>query len=238
MAIISYKRIHMRIHCFLKKLRLRPIKIYLFHQVSDVFDNRTMKKGDWTESQLFKNNISTINSECHFISLVEATDRIRRDVFRFRKYAVLTSDDGWESLKNILPWLNEQAIPVTLFVNPSYLDGIHFREKNTERYLHLEDLVEICAEYPLVSIGLHGWEHIRVSELNEDDFRNSIDKSLEVIREIPSFVPYYCYPYGDHNIMNDRVLKDYGLIPVLVDNGTNVDDSTIVHRILLDGKRL
>lgn len=234
MAIISYDTALRRILKYIKKLRWQPINVYLFHQVSDVFDGSTMKRGDWTETRLFKQNIEFLSRQYRFISLTEAVKRIDTDIFRFQKCAVLTSDDGWESLKNVLPWLNEQSIPITLFVNPCYFDGRHFREKETERYLLQQDIDDICRLYPLVSIGLHGWDHSRVTEQGEEDFRNSIMKSMTYLESLPCFVPFFCFPFGVHNEMSDRVLREFHLTPVLVDNGTNINDSSFIHRILLD----
>lgn len=224
-----------KIQRFLTKLWLRPIKVFLFHQVSESFDERTMKIGDWTEIGRFKRKINTLRKEYHFISLPDAFIKLKKDVFRFRKYAVLTSDDGWASLTNILLWLDKESIPITLFVNPAYLDGMHFREKDTERYLLLGDLKAICSKYPLVSIGLHGWEHIRVTNLNETDFRDDLNKSLEVLMQLPNFIPFFGYPYGDYNEMNETVLKEYNLVPVLVDGGNNINNPTHIHRVLIDG---
>lgn len=233
--IISYNTMYKRIRRFLKQLRLRPIRVFLFHQVSDVFDERTMKKGDWTEIEHFKQKITAFRQGYRFISLSDAYDRIKKDVIRCGRYAVLTSDDGWASLNSILPWLDKHSIPITLFVNPAYFDGVHFREKDTEKYLTYKDLMEICSKYPLVTIGLHGWEHVRVTGLNEIEFRDSLDKSLDILRQLPSFVSFFCYPYGDYNEMSERVLKEYNLVPVLVDGGSNIDEYTHIHRILIDG---
>ena len=224
-----------KIRRYLTKLRLRPIKVFLFHQVSELFDERTMKKGDWTEIGLFKQKINTLRKGYRFISLPEALNKLKKDVFRFRRYAVLTSDDGWESLTNILPWLDQQSIPVTLFVNPAYFDGMHYRERDTEKYLLLQDIKDICFKYPLVSIGLHGWEHIRVTGLNEEEFRDSLNKSLVILKQFPCFIPFFGYPYGDFNEMNEIILKEYTIVPVLVDGEDNLNEYTRIHRVLIDG---
>ena len=160
---------------------------------------------------------------------------MQKDVFRFRRYAVLTSDDGWASLKNILPWLVERDSPVTLFLNPGYFDGVHFREKATEKYLLADDIRFICDTYPNVTFGLHGWEHIRATDQTEGEFRESVRCSFEALRVFSNFIPFFAYTYGSFGDLHNRVLSEQGLVPVLIDKEKNVDDLSCIHRELIDG---
>lgn len=232
------KNLITKIRCKLLLLRLHPISVFLFHQVSDVFEEDTMKPGDWTETEQFKHNVEALRKAFVFVSLDQACLKMKKDRLRFGNFAVMTADDGWVSLKNILPWLKEKNIPVTLFLNPAYFDGKHFREKDTERYLLKADIDLISKNYPNVTFGLHGWEHIRATKQTETDFRESVMKSLQVLQAYPNYVPYYAYTYGNYNQMNCRVLKEFGLIPVLIDGAKNVNDFSCVHRELLDGLKL
>lgn len=221
-----------------KRMRLQPIHVFLFHQVSDAFDADTMYACDWTETARFQHNMEVLRKEYKFIPLDEAYRKMKRDVIRLRRYAVLTSDDGWASLKNILPWLHEQGIPVTLFLNPGYFDGRHFRERNTEKYLLEEDVRAVSEQFPLVSFGLHGWEHTNAATKTEDEFRDEVRKSSEALRQYPCYVPFFAYTWGKHNDMTRKVLKEFDLVPVLIDKETNMDDVTCIHRELLDGMAL
>lgn len=222
----------------LKKLRLRPISVFLFHQVSDEFDETTMYSCDWTETNQFKHNIEELKKKYRFISLEKAFAMMRRDMFRFHDYAVLTSDDGWASLKNVLPWLSEQSVPVTLFLNPGYFDGTHYRDKDTEKYLLADDLNYICGHYSNVSIGSHGWEHTDAKAKTESDFREDIKETTEVLKQYPCFVPFHAYTWGKYNDKTQAILKEFDIVPVFIDNEKNTDDITCVHRELLDGMKL
>ena len=222
----------------LKKFRLHPIRVFLFHQVSDEFDETTMKPGDWTETNQFKHNVEALKKEYTFISLEKAYAKMKKNRVRFRNYAVLTSDDGWASLKNILPWLKEKEIPVTLFLNPGYFDGEHYREKPTERYLLKADIDRISHDYPAVTFGLHGWEHIRATEQTEDEFHESVSKTMEALQIYPNFVPYFAYTYGSYGAIHNRIVHEFDLVPVLIDRGNNIDDLSCIHRELLDGMKL
>lgn len=222
----------------LKKFRLRPISVFLFHQVSDTFDESTMKLGDWTETGQFKRNIEVLKQQYRFVSLEKAYKMMRKNVFRFRDYAVLTSDDGWASLKSILPWIAEQKIPVTLFLNPGYFDGEHYREKDTEKYLLTKDIKDICDTYSNVTYGMHGWEHVSATEQTIEAFRESVQMSYDVLRDFTNFIPFFAYTYGRFEESHDRVLSEYGFIPVLIDKEKNVNNIRFIHRELLDGVKL
>lgn len=218
----------------LLQLRLRPIRVFCFHHVSYSFDESTMKCGDWLPTDVFKQKVNNLRKERYkFISLPEACEKLKHDAFRFRKYAVLTADDGWASVRNILPWLNEQQIPVTLFLNPAYLDGKHYREKKTEQYLTWDEVEKLASKYPLVTIGSHGWEHIEAKEQTTDEFANNVDLSVQKLCALSSYIPFFAYPYGRNQKWADKVLEEKGLIPVYVNGLKNYIDNLSINRELL-----
>ena len=216
---------------FLKN-RLHPIHVFLFHQVSNVFDDTTMKANDWTETKQFKANVIKLKEKYEFISLEEAHRHLLTDIFRYKNYAVLTSDDGWESLNNILPWLEEQEIPVTLFINPNYIDGLSYREKTTERYISRSKM----QSYRSISVGLHGLEHIRVDKMDENEFRDYVTESVKQTSNISGYIPFWAYTWGKFSEMNNRILKEFGITPVYIGGETNINNSEYIERELLDGK--
>lgn len=214
-------------------LWIKPVRVFCFHQVSDVFDSDTMKECDWMQTEAFKKKIFALKQQYTFVSLEEAYSHIANDRWRMKSYAVLTADDGWASLKSILPWLEEQQVPVTLFLNPFYMDGLHFREIETERYLLESDIRSICGILSGVSVGMHGWKHVAVSKQNECEFRKNVEMSIQALKDCKSFVPFFAYPWGSRNGMNDRVLKEFDVVPVLMDRMSNYNDASAIHRELL-----
>ena len=227
------KKLFFRIHRKLRHLCLRPIRVFCFHQVSGEFEPETMKEGDWMQTEMFKNTILSLKEKYVFVSLQEAYHHIANDKIRIKQYAVLTADDGWASLKNILPWLFEQKLPITLFLNPHYLDGVHFRGQESEHYLLEDDLKHICENYFNVSIGFHGWEHVDVTKQSESEFREGVERSIQVLKHFTYPVPFFAYTWGKHNEINQRVLEELKLVPVYMDGQKNYDDISGVHRELL-----
>lgn len=213
------------------KLRLQPIRVFCLHQVSDVFDENSMYRGDWMKTDDFKHAIEKLQKEGYiFISLKETYDHINNDWIRCSKYVALTADDGWASIRNILPWLNEQKIPITLFINPAYMDGKHFRERDTEKYLTDKEIQVLNEQYPLVAIGSHGWEHIDNSKMDAVTFKENFNKAKDALTPYGAYAYFYAYPNGRYSSVTDTILEQLKVCPLRADGEYNINDSTQIHR--------
>ena len=214
------------------KLRLQPIRVFCLHHVSEQFDAESMSACDWMQIDEFKRLILSMQHDgITFISLSKAYAKICHDNCRMQKYAVLTFDDGYASLKGILPWLQENRIPVTLFINGKYLDGHSYRKKQKEQYLTKEELFAITS--PLVEIGLHGWEHTDASQMTQAEFEKSINRSVDLLSAHPRYIPFHAYTWGRHTPLTDRHLRDQQIIPVLVGGKKNYCDTKYIDREIL-----
>lgn len=214
------------------KMRLQPIRVYCLHHVCAEFDAGSMNRGDWMQIDEFKQKVQAIRqSGVEFISLKDACQHICTDWIRCKKFAVLTFDDGYYSLKEILPWLEEQKIPVTLFVNGKYLDGQSYRKNPKEQYLTKDDVWGLTS--PFVEIGHHGWEHNRVTEMTEAEFEKSAEQNINLLKEHPNYVSFWAYTYGEHTQMSDEYLRAQGIVPVYIDGVKNYNDYEVIHRELL-----
>ena len=226
-AYYCFKKINNR----WKKFRLSPISVYCFHHVSSKYEEKYMYRPDWVSIQDFKNRILDIKKDgCSFISLSESYEHIKNDYVRRKKYAALTFDDGFASLKEILPWLKENNIPVTLFINGYVLDGKSFRYNSSEKYLTYDDLFSL--NYSSIEIGSHGWDHRDLKIMTIDEFASSISRNTELLKKHPRYIPFWAYTYGTHTEDSDRVLYENGLIPVLTDGMVNYNEPNKIHREL------
>lgn len=216
----------------LTHLRLRPIRVYCLHHVCAEFDAESMNANDWMQIDEFKAKVSAMRQEgVEYISLKDAYRHICEDKIRCKKYAVLTFDDGYVSLKEVLPWLDEQKIPCTLFINGKYLDGISYRKNPKEKYLTKEELWALTA--PLIAIGHHGWEHVRVTEQTEEEFEKSVAQNIEVLSQHPNYVPFWAYTYGKHTKQSDTYLRKANIMPIYIDGRKNYNEEYVIHRELL-----
>lgn len=202
------------------KLRLRPIRVFCLHHVCKEYDAESMYACDWMEISSFQSKINDLREQgVQFISLLDAYQHLQNDWIRTKKYAVLTFDDGYKSLQEILPWLEEQQIPATLFVNGKYLDGISCRENPKEQYLTYDALFNLTS--PLVEIGHHGWEHTAADEMMEEELLVSLQKNIEILSAHPRYIPFWAYTWGKHIKSNDKCLLVNGIIPVLIEGNKN-----------------
>lgn len=214
------------------KLRLQPIRVFCLHHVCEMYDADVMNACDWIALDEFKIKVQTLQQNgVEFISLSKAHTHITKDKIRCKKYAVLTFDDGYASLKEILPWLFENNIPVTLFVNGKYLDGKSYRNTPKEQYLTKEELFALTT--PLVEIGSHGWEHIDANAMAIEEFASSVQKNIELLSAHPRYIPFHAYTYGGHNHKVDTELYEAHIIPVLVEGMKNYNKTNCIHRELL-----
>ena len=227
---------YQRIKRGLYRILMHPIPVFVFHQVSDVFDPETMWACDWTRTEVFKQRILALKKKYTFIPLTEVQRHLAQDKWRFRNYASLTSDDGWASLTNILPWLVEQKIPVTLFLNPSCLDGKHRNSRETDKLMTREEVVRIVEQNaPFISIASHGWTHKSSLHMTMEEFEESVDKAEKVLGEMPAKIPFFAYVSGLSAQGQADYLRGRGLTPVYVDRRANGKDPTLIHRYCIDG---
>ena len=232
------------------KLRLQPIRVFCFHQVSDEYAPLTMWEEDWTQTELFKRNIQNLKERGYtFISLPEAYFKLKNDSFRREKYAVLTADDGFKSMLNILPWLIEQRIPVTLFVNPKYIleEGIGENVQNRLKmtgaiidnkvYLSAVDIVEL--QSPYITFAHHGYGHLDEWDMNEETFTQNLTQCIEAMqRNFPNVIPFYAHTYGHAKREYDAILYKHGLTPVSVSGNCNYNDALHIDRELISNEIL
>lgn len=239
------------------KLRLHPIRVLCFHNVSEVYNPLTTWECDWTQIDQFKKSIKEIKRQGYtFISLTEAYEKLKHDWVRCEKYVVLTADDGYKSILNILPWLDEQQIPVTVFINTKYLDGKSWSAINEEQARRakpdVDMLTEVCPDlyiskkelFALTSsyleIGMHGHEHehLDATKQNPDEFRMNVEQCRDVLKQHPRYVPFFAYAWGRHNRETDEMLTKMGLVPLLVNGMLNYTFTGYINRQAIDGKTI
>lgn len=214
------------------KIRLQPIRVFCLHHVSEQFNAESMNPCDWMALDEFKRKIIVLRNQGYqFISLIDAYNHLKNDYFRRKKYAVLTFDDGYKSLNDVSPWLEEQNIPATLFINVKYLDGKSYRENPKEQYLTYDELFAMTNS--LIEIGHHGWEHISAYNMDKDKFIDSLERSIEVLAKHPRYIPFWAYTWGHNNEMSNELLKQYSITPVLITGEKKYKFKNYIDRELL-----
>jgi peptidoglycan/xylan/chitin deacetylase (PgdA/CDA1 family) len=214
------------------KVRLQPIRVFCLHHVCEEFDAEVMHPCDWIALDEFKRKINALQDQGYeFISLTEAYEHLQSEYIRRKKYAVLTFDDGYKSLLEVLPWLEKQQIPATLFINGKYLDGMSFRETSKEQYLTYDELFALTSS--LIEIGHHGWEHKAADTMSNDELMESLFKNEKILYSHPRYIPFWAYTWGKHTVINDNLLLTNGIIPILIEGNNNYIYANTIDRVLL-----
>jgi peptidoglycan/xylan/chitin deacetylase (PgdA/CDA1 family) len=144
---------------------------------------------------------------------------------------VLTFDDGYKSLCEVLSLLRVAQIPCALFVNGKYLDGKSYRNKPTECYLSQDELFALSS--PLIEIGSHGWEHTDASQMDAEDFRKHINMNIQLLKNHPNYVPFHAYTWGRCTKETNDILKNLCVTPVYMDGMKNYNEINYIHREIL-----
>ena len=214
------------------KIRLQPIRVFCLHHVCEQFDADVMYACDWMAFGEFKKKIDTMRNQGYeFISLIEAYKLLQNDYIRRKKYAVLTFDDGYKSLLEVLPWLEKQQIPATLFINGKYLDGISYREILKEQYLTYDELSVLTS--PLIEIGHHGWEHTDVTKMTMKELEESLQKNIAKLSSLLRYIPFWAYTWGRYTAETNQMLGTNKIIPVYVNGQKNYINEGCINRELL-----
>lgn len=234
-------------------MRFQPIQVFCFHQVSEQYEPIYGGIENWTNNAQFKKNIIELKKRFVFISINDALNHLRHDLFRFKRYAVLTCDDGFQCVLDLLPWFEEQKIPIALFLSLKYLDGNSYDtwfdscwkevpEGGKKLLLgsmyfywnHLS-IEPVCSGN--VTLAIHGLGHDDVSKLNEREFSSYVDECVSLLGRHPRYKPFYAYTWGRHSSENDKVLKRKNIIPVYCDGMNNYGFDGAVQRVWVDGDR-
>lgn len=226
-----------------------PIRVFVFHHVSDVYDTLLCGEDDWTQTDQFKRNILSLQSRYQFISLSEACERLQHDTFRMKNYAVLTCDDGLNCQAALLPWLEERNIPITLFINTRLMEGDMLKPISIERlkkiapdadikaiakrmYLSREQIFALTS--PWVEIGLHGHEHLNAMQISEERFEEDCEKERTLLQSHPRYIAAYAYPWGLSTEASIRYLHSKDIMPAVVGSANNYRWSGLVNRECID----
>lgn len=240
----TYKRI-LRI---IKRCGKEPIRVFCIHHVCDEYNSDIMWDIDWVSTASLKRYIIRLKNEgVQFVSLDECKGHLRKDFIRRKKYAVLTADDGFSSMINILPWLDDNNIPITLFLNSKSfkqkevcMNIIPLIQKyklsnagNTDAfdnmYLNSSDI----SKYHNISIAYHGHEHIDEVDSSRDLFEENLKECIDAFADETRVIPFYAHTYGKSTKENDAILKKYGLTPVYINGGKNYCNGKKIDRELI-----
>jgi len=187
---------------------MRPI-ILMYHSIvqENSDDAYAISITNFKEQMLF-----LIWEGYKIISLQELVDSLTRPYkFFFKKYAVLTFDDGYQDFfLNAVPILQQYKLPATVFIVTEML-GKTAEWSQESRNVRLMTEKEILKIREIgIDVGGHTRRHVDLTELNERDLKNELECSRQKLIDWgENFFPF-SYPWGRYSKREILAIKKAG----------------------------
>lgn len=128
---------------------------------------------------------------------------------------ILTVDDGWKSVLNILPILDRQEVPVTFYLYPLVI------HKGVKQYLSPDDLEKVT-QNKWVNYGCHSYTHPVLTKLGDAGLEHEVVDSKQVLEDrLGVTLNTFAYPYGMLNKRVEKYCKKYYTTIFGVNDGFN-----------------
>jgi len=187
------------------------VPILLYHSVDD--EDSLIA----TPTEMFRMQMEYLVKEhINVLSLKELYEKLMSPDPLPKNSAVITFDDGFQGMfHNAFPILREFAFPATVFVVTDYVGKPMGWERIDGIPAH-----PLCSWDELgtmseggVDVQSHTMRHPFMTELSESDLASEVEGSVSAIeRELGKKVEFLAYPYGAHNPLVVRVLKERGIV--------------------------
>lgn len=83
----------------------------------------------------------------------------------------------------------------------------------SQLYITREQLYTVLNN-PLISIALHGHEHLNATKLIMEDFQQNVKLNINKLQDHPHYVPYYAFTWGSYSTEHVNWLKEQGIVPL------------------------
>jgi peptidoglycan/xylan/chitin deacetylase (PgdA/CDA1 family) len=112
---------------------------------------------------------------------------------------LVTIDDGWKSQLNILPVIEKENVPVTLYLYPLVI------HPGVREYFNPDD-IEMLVKNPLIDYGCHSYSHTPMMKMSQKKLFREVIWSRQVLEKMLGRKLFtFAYPYG----MFDHASKDF-----------------------------
>ncbi len=172
-----------------------------------------------------------------------ATDSIS-ELKKGKHYVAVTFDDGFAStIETVLPVLTHQAIPATFFIPTAYLGKEAAWITNIDRWQRVghiitADSLRLLCKHKYVTIGSHGVNHRRLTELKDDEVREELTESKRLLENITGKdVKGHSFPFGAYNDSHITMARKAGYDHVFTIDSTvaiGVGKEFVIGRIEVD----
>lgn len=89
--------------------------------------------------------------------------------------------------------------------------------------------------HPLISIALHGHEHLNATKLSMEDFQQNIKANINELKNHPHYIPYYAFTWGSYNQEHVAWLRSMGITSFDCSFNYNYRMKDVIYRCGLGG---
>ena len=222
-------------------LNKNHISILCYHGISENSEKHSINRKD------FESHIEKISKYSKFISLEEAVGML--DGIKSNGSAVvLTFDDGFADLLDIVPFIKKYNVKPAVFVlsDPEHADRAELN--NQDRLMTVEEIKNLRDNG--WTIGCHSATHADLSALNQAEIKKQIiDSKFHLERRLGFKIDYFAYPKGAFNEAVINAVKEgnykaaFSILPgcitkksnrwimprTVIDNSHRIDDFPAVY---------
>lgn len=211
---------------FINKKFKKTVTILLYHRIDRINHDPVMLA---VTPETFEEHIKYINKFYKPVSLSELVKRINNKCLKGNEVCI-TFDDGYkDNFTNALPILEKYNTPATIFITTSNLGKQasfewDMKYSDIERaYFLSEEEIKILSDNPLIEIGAHTHNHVRLSDLSKNDQFLEIETSKKILESIiQKKILHFAYPFGgrqDFNKVSKNIVKELGFISAYENTG-------------------
>ena len=176
----------------------RPL-VLMYHAVSDEWDDPLAVRLGELEQQLRR----LVDRGFRGATAAEVVRGARN-----RRLLHVTFDDGFRSVENAVPVLEQLELPATIFACSDLAgEGLPLRVSELEHGTSLEERLTLTwdrfrelTKSGLVAVGSHTQSHAHLTRLPDEDLARELQGSKEAIEaELQQPCEVIAYPYGEHD---------------------------------------
>ena len=134
-----------------------------------------------------------------------------------KHYVAVTFDDGFAStIELVLPILTAKAIPATFFIPTAYLGKnavwiTNINRRQSVGHIITADSLQVLSRHNYVTIGSHGINHRRLTEMMDDDARKELAESKNKLENITGIdVKMHSFPFGAYDDRHVAMAREAG----------------------------
>jgi len=168
------------------------------------------------------------DNKIDIVHLKEVVDKYTPYAKNMGDNVLITIDDGWKDVNNIVPIIEKENVPVTLYIFPSVIN-------NTRAYLSLSD-INALKKLDLIDFGCHSYSHPILMHANSTTlYREVIESKDDLKKMVGRKIDTFAYPYG----MFDEKTKQYAskyysiIFGVNSDSNKNTTDKYNLNRFII-----